>query len=183
MKRWLHQGLIVVLLLPASGAAGFLAQAAVPGPSAAAAESGELRDAIREHFANRLRQELALTDEQMVALGPLIDEIESTRAETRRERGAVVRSLTRGLRQGASDEELQALLDRLDAIDERQRAAERSTMSRIDEHLTVRQRVQFRFFAERFRRTLERRIQDLQRERRGGAGRPRGGPPGRTDVP
>ena len=52
-------------------------------------------------------------------------------------------------------------------------------MARIDEHLTVRQRVQFRFFTDRFRRMVERRIDDLQRERRGGSGRYRNGPPSR----
>jgi hypothetical protein len=94
-----------------------------------------------------------------------------------------VRSLNRGLRQGASDDELQGLLDRLESIEDEQRAFEKSVQARIDQHLTVRQRVQFRFFAERFRRRLERRIEDLQRERRGGPGfRPRDdGPSPRWD--
>jgi Spy/CpxP family protein refolding chaperone len=185
MRHELRHLLIIpaLLLLIAPGA---VAQEEPQPPPEAAPEGEELRRAIRNHFTNGLRAELGLTDEQAEALRPLIDEIENSRAQVRRDRGATVRSLNRGLRQGASDDELQGLLDRLESIDEEQRAFEKSVQTRIDRHLTVRQRVQFRFFAERFRRKLERRIEDLQRERRGGPGRdgyrPRGeGPSPRWD--
>jgi hypothetical protein len=139
-----------------------------PAPRVGAAgPEEELGRAIRQHFLNRLRAELALSDEQMGAVAPLVEQIESTRSRLRRERLETVRSLQRGMEQGAGDDELQALLDRLEAIDEEQRLTEGEVMTEIDAQLTVRQRVQFRFYTERFRRNLERRINEMQRERGG----------------
>jgi hypothetical protein len=175
MSRILRHLLIpVLLLLPAASALG---QEGPPTPPGEGPEGQELRQAIRQHFSNRLRAELGLTDEQTEALRPLIDEIERSRAQSRREKAATSRSLQRGLQEGASDSELQELLERLDTIEDEQRAFERSVQARIDQHLTVRQRVQFRFFAERFRRGLERRIDEFRRQRRGRTGPgPQGGP-------
>jgi len=39
-------------------------------------------------------------------------------------------------------------------------------MTEIDGMLTVRQRVQFRFFVQRFRKELQQRVQQLRRDRR-----------------
>jgi Spy/CpxP family protein refolding chaperone len=137
-----------------------------PAPEGGPA-AGELREAIKQFFERRMREELALTDEQMTAMRPLVEEIERSRASTRRERARTVRALREGLRGGASDRELQDRLDRLDRIEDEQRAHERLVMARIDEQLTVRQRVQFRFFIEAFRRRMEDRIRELRSERDG----------------
>jgi hypothetical protein len=122
---------------------------------------------MRRYFHNQLRMELALSDEQMEELGPRVERFENARNEANRARGATLRELRRGLREGAADEQLQALLDRLDTIENEQRAAERSAMAEIDGMLTVRQRVQFRFFIHRFRQELQRRVQQLRRDRQG----------------
>lgn len=181
--NWTSRFVLIVLLV--FGPAAALGQAPTeptgspPEPQAAAADE-ELGQAIRNHYLTRLRSELSLTDEQMNAVTPLVEQIERTRARLRRERGQTAKSLQQGMEKGASDVQLQGLLDHLEAIDEEQRVTEASVLVQIDELLTVRQRVQFRFYTERFRRNLERRINDLQRERRGGRSR---GPANRQGLP
>jgi hypothetical protein len=126
---------------------------------------GELRDAMRRFFESRLRAELNLTDEQMTEILPMVESIEQSRNAARRERQDTVRALQDGMREGAADAELQQQLDRLDTIEQSVRAEEREVLKEIDKLLTVRQRVQFRFFTERFRRQLQNRIQSVRRER------------------
>jgi len=138
----------------------------------------ELGQAIREHFLSRLRAELGLTDEQMRSVTPLVEELERVRTRLRREKIRTVRALQRGMEEGAGDAELQRLLDHLEAVETERLGAEASVMVRVDEQLTVRQRVQFRFYAERFRRNLERRIDDLRRDRRNSGDRSRHAPRG-----
>lgn len=175
-SRWILV-LCALLLLPLPIA---VAQAPPPTEPEGDPGVGELREAIRQFFENRLREELGLTDEQLTAIRPLVEEIERSRAAARRERMLTVRSLNLGLRDGADDADLQQLLDRLDGIAGKERARELSVMGRIDERLTVRQRVQFRFFIEAFRRNMEERIRQLRDERERGFGQP---PPGRRPPP
>jgi Spy/CpxP family protein refolding chaperone len=163
-KNWLVLSAAVL-----AAAVSSLALAQQPAPGESGGPPGqELRDAMRQYLHDQLRMELALSDEQMAQLSPLIERIEDVRSEARRNRGATLRELRQGIRQGAGDEQLQALLDRLQSIEDEQRAAERSAMSDIDAMLTVRQRVQFRFFIQRFRQELQRRVQQLRRDRMGG---------------
>lgn len=179
-SRILWVSVLFVWVLPFLPCPVAVAQAPPPGEPHGDPGAGELREAIRQFFENRLREELGLTDEQMTAIRPLVEEIEQSRAATRRERMQIVRGLRGGLRDGAEDAELQQLLDRLDRIEDEERARERSVMGRIDERLTVRQRVQFRFFIEAFRRRMEDRIRRLREDRNGG---PRREPPGRPLPP
>ena len=141
-----------------------------PGSRDAGSPS-ELREAMRRFYENRLRQELQLSDEKMAEILPNVAELERLREDFNRERGETVRLLQRGLREGASDVELAEQLELLERIEERHRTGERSIRTRIDAQLTVRQQVQFRFFTERFRRELQRRIQQM-RDRRGTDGEP-----------
>lgn len=165
----------LLLVLPAA-----LAQAPPPSAPGGEPEPEEVRAAIKQFFERRMREELALTDAQTAAMRPLVAEIEQSRSATHRERASTVRALREGLRNGAGDEELQGLLGRLDRIQDEERARERSVMARVDEQLTVRQRVQFRFFIEAFRRGMERRIREWRGERERGSPRQ---PPGRRLPP
>lgn len=142
-----------------------------PAPEESAERpAGELRQAMRRYFQNQLRLELALSDEQMAELGPRVERIEDARSRANRARAATMRELRLGLREGAADDQLQSLLDRLETIENDQRAEEGSAMAEIDGMLTVRQRVQFRFFIQRFRQELQRRVQQLRRDRLGEPG-------------
>jgi len=166
MKHLTRSIVCTLLLLTAVGVAP--AQEESPlGDEPGGPPDAELRRAMQEYFHNQLRMELSLSDEQMSQLVPKIERNEQARGEARRERAATVRRLQRGLREGGADDELQSLLDRLDRIEIDQREAERALMKEIDEQLTVRQRVKFRFFIQRFRRELQRRVEQLRRERFG----------------
>lgn len=138
---------------------------------------GRLREAMRTYFENRLRRELALSDEQMARIEPQIRELEQARATSRAEKAEAVRKLTRGLEGGAADAELQDGLDTLERLDDEQRRAERRVLHAIDQSLSARQRVQLRFFLLRFQRDLAERVRELrgaggaERRRRPGARR------------
>ena len=166
MNRWVFC-ILGLLFLAVCVAGPTLGQQPLPPPEdPEGAPDGELRQAMRRYLHNQLRMELALSDEQMAQLTPHIERIEGARSDARRERMTTLRQLQHGLREGAGDEQLQSLLDRLDAIENEQRAAERAAMTEIDGMLTVRQRVQFRFFVQRFRKELQQRVQQLRRDRR-----------------
>jgi Spy/CpxP family protein refolding chaperone len=124
---------------------------------------GELQREMRRFFADRLRAELDLTDEQVEQVMPRLQESERERAEVRREKVETLRRLRRGVESGASDDELQELLERLDAADRRQLELKEQLFDEIDRSLSVRQRVRLRFFVERFPRMLREKIEDLRR--------------------
>ena len=126
----------------------------------------ELVAAMQRFFANGLRSELALSDAQMEQILPKIEEVTKRRTQAHRERAQIVRRLNQGLREGATDVELRGLLDELDRLEAEAQELERSARAEIDGMLTVRQSVKYRFFAQRFRQEMNRRIQDM-RGRRG----------------
>ena len=128
-------------------------------------ESGDLQKAMQRYFHNRLREELNLSDEGMQQILPLVERMEQAKIASGRERAAIVGRLQRGLRGGADDAELQDALDRLEVIEKDHTELQRSLLSEIDRSLSVRQRVQLRFFVERFRRDIQRRIRELREER------------------
>lgn len=149
--------IVVALLLAVAPAAA--RQDAAPADAA----DTELREALRSHFLNRLHVELALTDEQRERVTPLVERLELERRSQRNERMAALRALRQAYRGGAPDARLQELLDRLDRIETRARDGEREVQARIDAELTVRQRVQYRFFVSKFRQEINRRVQDARR--------------------
>jgi hypothetical protein len=165
--KHLKRSIICTLLLLTSVGVAAAQEEPPPGDEPGGPPDAELRRAMQEYFHNQLRMELALSDEQIAEIAPKLERIEQARVEARRERVATVRQLQRGLREGGADDELQSLLDRLDRIEVDQREAERVVMKEIDEQLTVRQRVKFRFFIQRFRRELQRRVEQLRRQRFG----------------
>ena len=67
-------------------------------------------------------------------------------------------------------------LDELDRIESEQR--ERSVRAEIEERFSARQRVQFRFFVDSFRRDVQRKVQGLRHERGMRREGPRREPPG-----
>jgi hypothetical protein len=128
---------------------------------------GALREAVRTYFRARLASDLGWTDAQVAEIAPLLDEVERERAASRAKRRQAMAELRRAMRQGAADDDVAALLERVESIGVEARERERSTMRRIDERLTPRQRVEFRAFVERFRRELLGKVDELRRERAG----------------
>ena len=134
---------------------------AQPAGGATVPSNERLREALVEKFSNGLREQLGLTDRQVEALMPSIREMERSRAAARSDRQAAMRQMRELYRGGGSDAELQAVLDRYEEIQERQRLEQADAQARIDEELTVRQRIEFRMYTQRFRRQLERRLRAI----------------------
>ena len=147
-------------------------------PATAQERRQDLDERIREHFTSMLRSELALSDDQAETVLPAMAELEQYKRELGRQRRETVHGLQTGMREGASDTELQGLLDRFEQIDDDQRSAERSAMAKIDADLNTRQRVKLRFFVQRFRREIGEHLsnraerKDLYRMRQEGPRRP-----------
>jgi len=153
MKRFRKRAAVVVLLLVAALAAPCFAQEDA---------AGELRDAMREYFETRLRSELSLSDDQVEHILPRVQQLEDSKRAAQHERMESVRRLRRGMEQGATDSELQESLDLLDRTENEQWQRERSLLQEIDEVLSTRQRVQLRFFIQRFRRQMQAKIRELR---------------------
>jgi hypothetical protein len=118
----------------------------------------EIQERIQERFSSMLRNELALSDEQADAVLPAMQELEQSKRERGRERREIAAALQTGMDDGASDGELAAMLDRLEQIDEDDRAAEKSAMEGIDAELSVRQQVKLRFVVHHFRNEIRERL-------------------------
>jgi hypothetical protein len=149
MKPIVRLLLILVLAAPA------LAQAP-PAPAAPNAPRPEER--LRRLFAERLRQELQLTDAQAAEVVPRIEAIERVRREGRREKLQSARELRVALREGAPDAEIDKILARVDASEVKRESEVRARMKEVDAALSARQRAELRFFVAKFRREVERRI-------------------------
>jgi hypothetical protein len=134
-------------------------------PPAGEGEPGELQREMRKFFADRLRAELDLTDDQMAQIMPKVQALEQERDAARRERFETTRELRRGLEGGMSDSELQELLERFDGVDRKNLELKERLFDDLDDALSVRQRVRLRFFFERFPRMMREKIEAL----RGGA--------------
>ena len=156
---------MVLLLVLACVTPPILAQEEPP-PSGESSP-GELQRELRKFFADGLRSELDLTDEQVEQIMPKVQELEQERGVVRRERGDALRRLQRGVESGASDAELQELLDRYDGADRRQLELKERLYTDIDSALSVRQRVRLRFYVERFPRMMREKIEELRRGARG----------------
>lgn len=121
-------------------------------------DSPRIGERLRRVFADRLRAEIAMTDEQAGVVLPKLEEVERARTKARREKLAIALDLRRGLRDGAADDELASLLSRFDAVDLRQEKEVRELLAEAEAPLTVRQRVELRFFLVRFKAEVERRL-------------------------
>ena len=144
MKRWVIVAVAVLMC----------------GVSQAQDGRADLRERIQGKFDNMLRQRLQLSDAQEQAVMPEIHRLEEEKRRFDREKMEIVRELRVGMRDGASDDDLRAMLDRLDDNEAQRRQMVQQAMREIDADLTVRQQVQFRFFVSEFRRELRHRLGD-----------------------
>ena len=144
MKRWVIVAVAVLMC----------------GVSQAQDGRADLRERIQGKFDNMLRQRLQLSDAQEQAVMPEIHRLEEEKRRFDREKMEIVRELRVGMRDGASDDDLRAMLDRLDDNEAQRSQMVQQAMREIDADLTVRQQVQFRFFVSEFRRELRHRLGD-----------------------
>ncbi len=129
----------------------------------------EMRRAMEQMVIARMTEALHLTEGQEAAVIPRFEELMQARrdhAEKRRAASMRLRSLL--LDETASDQEMEAALKEIRAIEESFRRREGDLRSALDEGLTQRQQARLVFFEERIRRVMQRRLQDAMGR---GAGR------------
>jgi hypothetical protein len=134
------------------------------------ADEAEPRQALQRRFQDRLRAGLALDESQAAKVLPRLEALEKHRVGYLRQRREAALRLRSKLREDASDADLQAALNRLDGLEDEHCARVRAQMAEIDRHLSVRQRVELRFYAGRFRDDVEGRIRERRPGVRGSAG-------------
>lgn len=174
--RWLSAPMLLLFLLIQATASPPLRAQDLDEDRAGPAK-GDLRREMRKFFSDRLRAELDLTDAQAEEILPQLQRLERNRGELRRQRGDAMQQLRDGSDSGATDDELQALLDQFDRTEREQLDLKRSAYAEIDQQLTVRQRVRLRFFVEGFPRMMREKIMEIRGE--AGPGRERGPRPDR----
>ena len=131
-------------------------------PALTVAQDKQLGEAVFEHISRVLRTELALDDEQTATVMPLLREQAQLRTELRKERMKAARALRRALAEGASDQNLQQQLDRMDEFEQQGFRRQRELQRRIDGPLNTTQRIKLRFAAERIRREVQDRLRDVR---------------------
>lgn len=125
-------------------------------------DTDELRQQMHRNLAARLRADLALTDEQMSALAPRLEELERSKARGQKERRQIGVELRHALRGDASDGEIQEIQERFDPATVLHEAQLRERSKRGDSSLTVRHSAELRFFLSRFRQEMERRVREFR---------------------
>jgi hypothetical protein len=160
-----RRGAAALVLLVAIPGTWILAQEREPsGTEPRGAGDPELRERLFGYFEKRLRVDLELSDEQVAEILPRVRQMERERGAMSREKRAAMMKLRRAYREGASDEELETHMGRVEEIDSRMRARMRTLMGEMDRSLSVRQRIEFRSFLERFRSEIRDRVEQLRRQ-------------------
>lgn len=165
--------MVVLALLVGPGA--LVAQGR--GPDRDRRESLERQ--VREQFMERIADRLELTDAQRERVGEAL----AGSAAARRELAAESRSLRTELMQAVRADDapmsrFREILDRLEAVREREREIERQEEAALAEILDPRQRVVFLMM----RMQLNDRIRRMRGMMPGGPGGPSGGPPGHPPL-
>lgn len=122
---------------------------------------------IREAFLQGLTTHVDLSEEQLEQVLPILEGLESRRQELLKRRRALMTQL-RGLVEDslAENDEIQRKVTSVDEIDAQLTQVEQQARGDLREILDPRQEAQLLVFREQFRRRIEQRLQDLQRERR-----------------
>ncbi len=138
-------------------------------PTAVSAQQGQARPAdeafkmIDAYLIANIQESLELTDEQFVKLLPMIKRQQSERREFTQKRQRALRELNMAVRQGHTEEQVVAALDRLKQLDVEIFEARNQRYAGIDAELSSLQQAKFRIFESE----VERRMRDLMRRVRG----------------
>lgn len=132
----------------------------------------DVRGMMEAYVLSKLQDALDLTDEQFGQMVVAQTKLSDTRHEYRQNRMRVLRQMRQILQdEDAGENELQPLLDELEALREEFLASEKSRYQAIDAILDVRQQARYRILEVE----LQRRLQEMMRRVQGRRddGRPR----------
>jgi hypothetical protein len=167
----------IALVLLASAAAASAQDA--PGIGARAGSGQVLRDEVNEmvdaYLLMKVQERLALTDEQMLKVMPLIRRYHSERRDLEYRRFRLLMEMREALASGSAKEDrLVALLRDLKTVEADLQSTVRRNMDAVDAALTPLQQVKYRLLEAEIDRHL-RELRRRARERRGLDGPPNAG--------
>ena len=170
-----------IALVLLTSAAAVPAQEA-PGTSARAEAGQVLRDEVNEmvdaYLLMKVQERLALTDEQMLKVMPLIRKYHSERRDLEYRRFRLLMEMREALANGSAKEDrMLAFLRDLKTVEADLQSAVRRNRDAIDVALTPLQQVKFRLLEVE----IERHLRELRRRAR--ASRGLDGPPGDRGMP
>jgi Spy/CpxP family protein refolding chaperone len=140
----------------------------------------ELAETIEIYMRARMKRFLSLTDDQERKLVPLVEDLFSSRREANRKRRLISMKLRLLLEdEGAEDQEISGLIDRLEEVDAQLHQKEMKVRSETRSCLAPKQQARFIMFQEKFRQEIQERLRRLQQ----GEGPPPGGGPRRNPPP
>jgi hypothetical protein len=155
----------------------------------ASARADEMREAMEQVMIVRMKRALALSADQEARVVPRLQALlEARRQHASRRRAALLRLRALVQSESAEDEEIGKALGEVQSIERDFRAQEEGLRAEMSRGLAPRQQAQMMFFEERFRRFMQRRMQEAMGRHPGQAGapqrrRPGGGPPPRGHHP
>ena len=126
----------------------------------------DLQETVEIYMVTKLKRALALTPEQERTVIPLIEQMNTARRDTNRQRRLLLMKLRPLVEdESSSDKEIAALMGNLEQLDGAARASEMKSREGIREALSPRQQARFVMFQERFRREMAERIRGMEPRR------------------
>ena len=135
-----------------------------PRAGAVAREAEDMKEAVQLLMISSMKKALALTRSQEEEVIPKVQQVFAQRERYARDRRDALRQIQTKLAvESVSDKEVLSVVRRLDDLERSHQEQELQLRSEIDRLLNTRQQAQIRVFVPRFRREMQRRIEDARK--------------------
>lgn len=161
----LAPGLAAATLVLCASALSLLSAAPQPAPRGRPVqESEEMKEAVQVLMISSMKKALALTHSQEAEVIPKVQQVFAERERYARDRRDALRQIQAKLAaESAPEKEVLSVVRRLDDLERGHQEQELQLRSEIDRLLNTRQQAQIRIFVPRFRREMQRRIEDARK--------------------
>lgn len=165
IRKPLAPGMAAAILVLCAAAFSLPLAAPQPAPRAGAArEAEDMKEAVQLLMISSMKKALALTRNQEEEVIPKVQQVFAERERYARDRRDALRQIqTKLAAESVSDKEVQSVVRRLDDLERSHQEQEVQLRSEIDRLLNTRQQAQIRVFVPRFRREMQRRIEDARK--------------------
>ncbi len=158
-------GLAAATLVLCASALSPLSAAPQPAPRGRPAQEAEdMKEAVQLLMISSMKKALALTRSQEEEVIPKVQQVFAERERYARDRRDALRQIQGKLTaESAPEKEVLSVVRRLDDLERSHQEQELQLRGQIDRLLNVRQQAQIRVFVPRFRREMQRRIEDARK--------------------
>jgi Spy/CpxP family protein refolding chaperone len=158
--------LATMLLVCASLSWASAAPQPAPRQAPAGREAGDMKETIQLLMIASMKKELALTRSQEDEVIPKVQKVFAERERYARDRRDALRQIqTKLTLESVPEKDVLSVVRRLDDLERTHRDQELQLRIEIDKALNPRQQAQIRVFVPRFRREMQRRIEEARRLR------------------